>query len=131
MGRRHQSKLSKLNRSTKERASLFKIQLNQLIQNGSLTTTVVKAKVIKRLFDRLASKATENTLTRRRGVIASLSNAKNAHKLFDQIIPLMGDRKSGFTTIQKVGSRKGDNTDTATLSLIVPLPVTPEKVEKK
>ena len=132
MGRRHQSKLKKLNRNTQQRTALFKIQLNQLIQNGQITTTVVKAKVIKRLFDRLASKATENTLPRRRAVIAALSHAKNAHKLFDQIIPTMEGRKSGFTTIQKVGSRKGDNTDTATLSLIVPLAVIPEtpKVKK-
>lgn len=126
MGRRHQSKLPKINRSTKERVSLFRIQLNQLIQNGSLTTTVVKAKIIKRLFDRLANKATENTLPRRRAVIASLDNTQNAHNLFDKIIPSMGGRKSGFTTIKKIGSRKGDNTDMATLSLVTPLPVTPE-----
>lgn len=123
MARKHQVKIKKLNRSTKERNSLFKTQLNQLIENGQITTTVVKAKVIKRLFDKIASKATENTLSNRRLVIGKLSNVKNSHKLFDQIIPTMGGRKSGFTSIQKVSSRKGDNTDTAKLSLVTPLPV--------
>ena len=62
MSRRHQAKLAKLNRSSNQRASLFRTQLNQLIQNGSLATTVVKAKEIKLLFNRLASKAVDCTL---------------------------------------------------------------------
>ena len=48
MGRRHHSIIAKLNRNTKERKSLFRVQLKQLIELGSLTTTVTKAKIIKR-----------------------------------------------------------------------------------
>lgn len=131
MGRRHHSTISKLNRNTAQRASLFKIQLNQLIENGTLTTTVVKAKIIKRLFDRLASKAVNGTLADRRNIAANLSNPKNADRLFDLIVPAMGGRQSGFTTLQKVGLRKGDSTATATLSLIVPLPTPAPKTEEK
>lgn len=131
MSRRHQAKLAKLNRSSNQRASLFRTQLNQLIQNGSLATTVVKAKVIKRLFDRLASKAVDGTLSDRRRIASTLGHPKNANKLFDLIVPAMGGRKSGFTTIQKTGVRKGDATTTATLSLVIPMPVRPEVVKEK
>lgn len=136
MSRRHQAKLPKLNRTSNQRASLFKVQLNQLITNGTLTTTVVKAKVVKRLFDRVASKAVDANLATRRRIAASLGNPKNANKLVDLIIPAMDGRKSGFTTIQKVGVRKGDSTSIATLSLVIPMPVRPEvvkevKIEKK
>ena len=130
MSRRHQAKLPKLNRTSNQRASLFRVQLNQLIDNGTLTTTVVKAKVVKRLFDRLASKAVDATLAARRRIAASLGNPKNANKLVDLIIPAMDGRKSGFTTIQKVGVRKGDSTSIATLSLVIPMPVRPEVVKE-
>lgn len=131
MSRRHHAKLAKLGRNTKQRSSLFKSQLNQLIEHGTLTTTVVKAKVIKRLFDRLASKAVDGTLSDRRRIVADLSNAKSANKLFDLIVPAMGGRKSGFTTIQKNSVRRGDATTTATLSLVISMPVRPEVVKEK
>ncbi|NCP47123.1 50S ribosomal protein L17 [Candidatus Collierbacteria bacterium CG1_02_44_10] len=130
MGRRHHSIIAKLNRNTKERKSLFRVQLKQLIELGSLTTTVTKAKIIKRLFDRLAAKAQGGTLASRRLVSSELGSPKSANRLVDLIIPVMGDRHSGFTTIQKVGVRRGDSTVTASLSLVVPLPETPKKAPK-
>lgn len=130
MSRRHHSKLPKLNRSTKERKSLFKIQLRQLIELGKITTTVAKAKVIKRLFDKLAAKASNGTLASRRNVAAQLSSPKTANRLVDLIIPVMGGRRSGFTSIQKVGIRKGDATPTASLTLVAPIPAEPEKIKK-
>ena len=42
----------------------------------------------------------------------------------------MGGRKSGFTTIQKVSTRKGDSVDLATLSFVIPMPVRPEVVKE-
>ena len=130
MGRRHHSIIAKLNRNTKERKSLFRVQLKQLIELGSLTTTVTKAKIIKRLFDLLAAKAQGGTLASRRLVSAELGSPKSANRLVDLIIPAMGDRHSGFTTIQKVGVRRGDSTVTASLSLVVPLPETPKRAPK-
>jgi len=129
MGRRHQAKLPKLNRDSNSRKSLFRVQLRSLIEFGKLTTTISKAKVIKRLFDKLAAKATEGTLASRRRVASILGSPKTANRLIDAIIPVMGGRKSGFTTIQKSGIRKGDSTLTATLSLVIPMPVRPETVK--
>ena len=131
MGRRHQSKLPKLNRDANSRKSLFRVQLKSLIENGKLTTTVTKAKIIKRLFDKLAAKATEGTLPSRRNVASTLGSPKLANKLVDSIIPVMGGRKSGFTTIQKVSVQRGDNVSLATLSLVAMPPIVEKKVEPK
>lgn len=131
MGRRHQSKLPKLNRDSNSRKSLFRVQLKSLIEYGKLTTTVTKAKVIKRLFDKLAAKATEGTLASRRNVAATLGSPKSANRLIDAIIPVMGGRKSGFTTIQKVSVQKGDATSIATLSLMAVPPVVEKVVKAK
>lgn len=131
MGRRHQSKVSKLNRDSNSRKSLFRVQLRSLIEYGKLTTTVTKAKIIKRLFDKLASKATEGTLTSRRNVASTLASPKTANRLIDAIIPVMGGRKSGFTTIQKVSVQKGDAVSMATLSLIAMPPILEKKEKTK
>lgn len=131
MGRRHQSKLPKLNRDSNSRKSLFRVQLKSLIEYGKLTTTISKAKIIKRLFDKLAAKATEGTLASRRNVAATLGSPKTANRLIDAIIPVMGGRKSGFTTLQKVSVQKGDAVSIATLSLMAMPPVVEKKAPVK
>lgn len=131
MGRRHHSITPKLNRDANSRKSLFRVQLKSLIEHGTLTTTVTKAKIIKRLFDKLAAKATEGTLTSRRNVASTLGSPKHANRLIDSIIPVMGGRKSGFTTIQKVTVQRGDAVSIATLKLVAQPPVVEIKVETK
>ena len=132
MAVKHQVNLPKLNRDSNHRKALFRNQLTQLIENGSLTTTVTKAKIIKRLFDKLVTKAKQGSLASRRSVIASLGNATPAHRLVDTIAPAFGDRTSGFTTIQKTVVRRGDATALATLKLMAEIiePVKEEKIAK-
>lgn len=122
MAVKHQAKLPKLNRDSKHRTALFRIQLCELIENGSLTTTVTKAKIIKRHFDKLATKALGGTLASRRLVISELGKPKIANKLVDSIMPAMGERKSGFTSLRKVSVRRGDSTAMATLKLLAVMP---------
>lgn len=126
MAVKHQAKLPKLNRDANHRKALFRIQLCELIENGTLTTTVTKAKIAKRHFDKLVTKAKEGTLASRRLVIAQLGKAKLAHKLVDSIAPALAERKSGFTSIRKVSVRKGDATALATLKILA----TPKEAPK-
>lgn len=131
MAVKHQSKLPKLNRDSNHRKSLFRNQLTDLIENGSLTTTLTKAKIIKRLFDKLVTTAKGGTLASRRRVISSLGSSKLANKLVDSITPVLGDRTSGYTTLKKVSIRKGDATTLATLKLVATPPVEEEKPAKE
>lgn len=131
MARKHQALLPQLNRDSNHRKALFRILLVDLIENGVLNTTVTKAKIIKRHFDKLASKAKEGTLASRRAVISKLGKPESANRLVDTIMPLMGDRTSGFTTIKKVSVRKGDATPMATLKLMVEVPARVAKVSAK
>lgn len=133
MAVKHQAKLPKLNRDSKHRTALYRIQLCELIENGSLTTTVTKAKIIKRHFDKLTTKAMGGTLSSRRLVIAELGRPKIANRLVDSIVPTLGDRKSGFTSMRKVAIRRGDSTAMAILKILVTTPAVEEgkKVEEK
>ncbi len=133
MAVKHQSRLPKLNRDANNRKALFRNQLIELIKNGSLTTTVTKAKIIKRLFDKLVTKAKQGTLSSRRNVIATLGNPASGNRLVDAVAPALSERSSGYTTIQKTNVRRGDSTTMALLKLmaVVPEPVKAVKKEEK
>ncbi len=131
MSRKHQAKLPKLNRDSDHRKALFKILLCDLIEIGYLNTTIVKAKIIKRHFDKLMTVAKRGTLASRRLVIGTLSNTESANRLVDIIVPLFGNRQSGFTTLSKVSVRKGDATAMGLLKLLVEAPARVSKVAVK
>lgn len=131
MAVKHQAKLPKLNRDANHRKALFRIQLCELIENGYLTTTITKAKILKRHFDKLATKAKGGTLHSRRLVIAELGKSKIANKLVDTIVPALGDRTSGFTTVKKVDVRRGDATGMATVKILAVYPEVKETKEVK
>ncbi len=130
MSRKHRAKASQLNRNHNQRQALFRTQLRALITHGQIETTLVKAKIIKRLFDKLMSRAKKNDLSSRRLVSAKLGSAKDGNRLVDVIAPVMSDRNSGFTTITRLNQRKGDSTLMGILKLVHPLPEPIKKEEK-
>lgn len=119
----------KLNRNFNQRKALWRIQLNSLITFGKITTTEAKAKEVKRLFDRLVSKAKENSVHIRRLLAAELASAKSANRLVDVIAPLFPDKKSGFTTSFKEKIRKGDGVTMVSVKLLADLPKPQPKPE--
>ena len=130
MSRKHNVRKLKLSRSYNQRKALIKGLVVSLIDNGKVTTTLTKAKVLKSRFDKLAAKAQKGTLHARRQIAASLSNHKASNKLVDTIAPLMHKRRGGFVTIEKTTIRRGDAAVMATVKLAVPIPE-PKKEEKK
>lgn len=108
MSRRHNSKFRRLNMSFNQRKALVRQQLNTLIEKGALVTTEARGKLVKVMFDKIASKAKEATLHDRRNIASSLANPRNADRLVDTVNTVMSDRVSGFTKITKVGLRRGD-----------------------
>ena len=131
MSRRHNVKSIALSRNFNQRKALIKGLLNSLIEHGHLSTTLTRAKVTKKYFDKLAAKAQKNTVHTRRQIAAFLSHPQNANKLVDVIAPSMKGRTGGFTTIKKTAVRQGDASPTATLELCVPLPEPVKKEVKK
>ena len=115
---RHRHKLKKLNRDTKHRQALFKNQLKQLVIYGSITTTLAKAKQAKRLVDKLVYRAKDGSVASRRTLHRFFGDRRIVNILVDEIAPLYSDRNSGFTTLARVGVRRGDNAPVAKLSFI-------------
>ena len=123
---KHRKKGRKLNRSPKARQALFKTLLNSFFENGEITTTLAKAKVIQKDVDRLINKAKEGTLQEKRFIFASLSPAA-AKNLVEKIAPQAKNRQSGYSRLFKLGQRQGDGAMMAKVELVDKI----EEVEEK
>ena len=115
---RHRKKTKTLGRDTKSRKALFRNLVRALVEHGYVETTEAKAKEIKRLADKLIGKAQNDTLATRRQLHSFFGKRDVVNTLVDRVAPAMKDRKSGFSTIEKIGNRRGDNTELAKLSLV-------------
>ncbi|MBT4123895.1 MAG: 50S ribosomal protein L17 [Candidatus Pacebacteria bacterium] len=115
---RHRRKIKHFNRDTKSRKALLRNLLRSLVEHGEVVTTEAKAKEIKRWADKLISKAQNDTLATRRQLHSFFGKRDIVNTLVDRVAPAMKDRKSGFSSISKIGTRRGDNADVVKLSLM-------------
>lgn len=91
----------------------------QLIENGSITTTEAKAKMLQPYFEKLVTKAKHGTIADRRLVMKKLNNKDAVYFLFDEVVPeIDSDRAGGYTRITRVGNRKGDNAPIAVIEIV-------------
>jgi len=103
-----------------------------LIQHQSITTTLAKAKELRRQMEKLITLAKKGDLASRRLVIARLDDQTMGSCLVDDIVPSI-KRDSGYLRIKRAGFRRGDNTEMATISFVdeIANKGTPTKVQHK
>lgn len=115
---RHRVADKKFNRDANARKALFNGLLRNLAEHGEVVTTVAKAKVIKRLADKLVTQAKVDTLASRRILHRVFGKRDVVNTLVERIAPALGDRNSGYTRITVLGNRRGDNTPMAKLAFV-------------
>ena len=91
--------------------------MRALIEHQSITTTLARAKEIRRGTEKLVTIAKKGGLANRRLLISRLDDIKTADLLMDVIAPQI-KRDSGYLRIERAGFRKGDNTEMATISFV-------------
>lgn len=85
---------------------------------GRIETTVTRAKELRRVAERLITKAKSGTLADRRLVIARMPHKEAVLKLFNEIAPKFANRPGGYTRIVKLGNRAGDASPMAIIELV-------------
>lgn len=115
---RHGYQGRKFKRDRDQRRALLKGLANQLIEHGSITTTLPRAKDLVPYVEVLITKAKVGNLHSRRQIIGSLTTLEAAHKLVDEIAPQLKNRTSGHLRIKKAGARVGDSADMAQISFV-------------
>lgn len=105
---RHKHGLRKLNCTSAHRKAKFAALCNALIEHGAITTTLPKAKSLRKVIEPLVSLARNPSVANRRLAFARLNNRKSVTRLFDEIGPRYKDRPGGYTRVLKKGFRVGD-----------------------
>lgn len=114
---RHGYKGRKFGRETDQRRALKRGLMRALIENQSITTTLARAKEIRRETEKLITITKKGGLANRRILISRLDDIKTADLLMDVIAPQV-KRDSGYLRIERAGFRRGDNTEMATISFV-------------
>ncbi len=122
---RHQVAGKKLGRKKDVRTALRRVMIAQLIEHERIETTQTKALAIRGQAERLVTLAKhgikegdDKMVHARRLAAARLSNPQAVIKLFDDIAPRYADRQGGYTRIQKLGPRLGDNAEMVLIEFI-------------
>lgn len=115
---RHGYKGTKFGRERDQREALVKSLAEALIINGSIVTTLPKAKTVVPYVERLITKAKKGDLHNRRQVLAALQTVSTAHRLVDEIAPKLTGRNSGHLRVERTDSRRGDNAEMARVSFV-------------
>jgi large subunit ribosomal protein L17 len=128
---RHGVKTKKLGRRREHRLAMLANMTSSLLAHRRITTTLPKAKLVLPFVDKLASLAKKGDLSARRLAAARLRDPKAVKTLFDEHAQHWQERSSGFTRWVRLGPRKGDGAEMASVELLVPAPVQVEgKAEK-
>ena len=115
---RHGHGLRKLNRTTSHRLAMLRNMANSLLAHEEITTTLPKAKELRRVVEPMITLGKKPTLANRRLAYNRLRDQDTVAKLFAELGPRYAKRKGGYLRILKSGFRKGDNAPMALVSLL-------------
>lgn len=116
---RHGKKINHLGRTASHRKALLSNMASSLILQKRITTTVAKAKALRKYVEPLLTKAKSDTTHSRRTVFSYLQNKESVKELFGSVASKIADRPGGYTRIIKMGDvRPGDNADMCLIELV-------------
>ena len=115
---KHNIKNKKLNKTSSHRKAMFMNMSNALIKHEQITTTLAKAKELRRFVEKIITLGKKGDLQSRRKAISVLQDQKMSKKVFDILAERYKNRSGGYTRIIKLGNRFGDNAPTAVIEFV-------------
>ncbi len=115
---RHGDKVRNLSRTKAHRDALLSNLACQLIAHKRINTTLAKAKALRVYVEPLITKGKTNSTHQRRVVFSYLQDKMAITELFGPVAEKVAGRPGGYTRIIKLGTRPGDNAETAMIELV-------------
>ncbi len=115
---RHGKKFNHLGRTASHRDAMLSNMATSLIMHKRITTTLAKAKALKKFVEPLLTKSKQDTTNARRVVFSHLQNKYAITELFQVISPKIAERPGGYTRIIKTGFRQGDQAAMCFIELV-------------
>src|ERR671919_839912 len=115
---RHGHGLRKLNRTSSHRLAMLRNMTVSLLRHEEITTTLPKAKELRRVAEPMITLGKNPSLANRRLAFDRLRDRDIVTKLFDDLGPRYAKRNGGYLRILKLGFRSGDNAPMALVTLM-------------
>src|SRR3954463_15018803 len=115
---RHGNGLRKLNRTSSHRLAMLRNMSVSLLRHEEITTTLPKAKELRRVVEPMITLGKKPSLANRRLAFDRLRDRGIVEKLFEDLGPRYAKRNGGYLRILKTGFRKGDNAPLALVTLM-------------
>ena len=115
---RHRQSGRKFNRNSSHRKAMFRNMAASLMQHELVTTTLPRAKELRRVAEPLITMAKNDSVARRRVAFSRLRDRKAVTKLFNELGPRYKERPGGYLRILKCGYRAGDAAPMAIVEMV-------------
>ncbi|MEK6537842.1 MAG: 50S ribosomal protein L17 [Nitrospirota bacterium] len=115
---RHKNAGRQFGRDTKHRRSLFRNLVTALLEHGRIETTLMKAKEIGPIAEKMITIGKRGNLNDRRLALAYIKSESVVRRLFEFLSPHFLDRAGGYTRIVRTRRRLGDSAEMAIIELI-------------
>ena len=115
---RHNKKFNHLSRTADHRGAMLANMTISLIMHKRITTTLAKAKALKKYVEPLITRSKDDTTNSRRVVFSYLQKKEAIKELFGTISEKVANRPGGYTRIIKLGTRKDDGAQMCFIELV-------------
>ncbi|MCC5939871.1 MAG: 50S ribosomal protein L17 [Lunatimonas sp.] len=115
---RHGKKFNHLGRTAPHRKAMLSNMASSLFLHKRISTTLAKAKELRKYVEPFITRAKEDTTHNRRVVFSYLQNKDAIKELFGTVVEKVGNRPGGYTRIIKTGLRLGDNAEMCIIELV-------------
>ena len=115
---RHNKEFNDLGRTASHRDAMLANMAVSLIMHKRITTTLAKAKALKKYVEPLITRSKEDTTNSRRVVFRYLQKKEAIKELFSTVAAKVADRPGGYTRVIKLGTRQGDAAEIAFIELV-------------
>ncbi|MFO7812366.1 MAG: 50S ribosomal protein L17 [Pelovirga sp.] len=115
---RHNKSGRTLGRKPDHRQHMMRNMVTSFFQNEKITTTVTRAKELRKLAEKMITLAKRGDLHSRRQAMRVIREPKVVARLFEMIAPRYAGRPGGYTRILRLENRLGDNAPMAIIELV-------------
>jgi len=115
---RHRKMRGKLERPSGHRKALVRNQVTSLLAHELIETTDAKAKVLRRVADRMITLGKRGTLHARRRALSVIRDRDVTAKVFGELAERYAARPGGYTRVLKTRQRVGDAAPMSIVELV-------------
>ncbi|HMB16137.1 MAG TPA: 50S ribosomal protein L17 [Pelovirga sp.] len=115
---RHNKSGRTLGRKPDHRQHMMRNMVTSFLLNEKITTTVTRAKELRKLAEKMITLAKRGDLHSRRQAMRVIREPQVVARLFEMIAPRYADRPGGYTRILRLDNRLGDNAPMAIIELV-------------